>query len=153
MFLFSTDGGWRSIGIEIVNEHGWVFHHTLCGEHEPGFHRVHEAVGGPPHVVQFVAVVAVWTTALISKLARDFRVHKQALLPIAALGEEFTFVSWVHILALRLRLVTLWPVLASNLNFLLLRFQRTITILTVIQISHDWCNWLYRTESLKTFSL
>ena len=77
LLFLSTNGGSRSIGVEIVNEHGWVFHHALCCKHEPRFHGVHEAVRGTPHVVvHIVPVVAVGTTALISKLARDFRVHE-----------------------------------------------------------------------------
>ena len=98
-----------------------------------------------------VSVVAVRPSALVSKLAMDVRVNKQTFLSVCTLGEELAFISWVHILALSLRLVTFGPVLAAHLDLVLLSLLCSIATLTVVQICNNWSDWLYWTKPLQSF--
>lgn len=81
----------------------------------------------------------------------DLRVNKQTFLSVGTLREKLAFISWVHVLALSLRLVAFGPVLTAHLDLVLLSLLRSITTLTVVQICNNWCNWFYGTKSLQSF--
>ena len=98
-----------------------------------------------------VSVVAVRPSALVSELAMDLRVNKQTFLSVCTLREKLAFISWVHVLALSLRLVAFGPVLATHLDLVLLSLLRSIATLTVVQIRNNWRDWLYGTKTLESF--
>ncbi len=66
-------------------------------------------------VISTVFISAVQSRALIAKLAGNLRVDEKAFVTKAALREELAFLLRMDILTLRIRLVTLRPMLTSNL--------------------------------------
>ena len=107
----------RRVCIEIVDEHLWVLHHSLSSHHQlPRLHLHHvKLVVTTARLI--VLVCTVHPSTLLTKLARDLRMHEKTFVTVAAFRKELAFVLRVHILALSFCLVALGPVSASHLQF------------------------------------
>ena len=66
-------------------------------------------------VIPAVLICAVQPRALVTKLASDLGMDEQAFITEAALGEELALLFRMDVLTLRIRLVALRPMLASDL--------------------------------------
>lgn len=103
---------WRRVCIEIVDEHRWIFHHTLGCHHEPGLHLVKQ--GALLLVVLAMFEVTIVTSARVTKATWHVWVHIDAFLTVGALGEKLALFFRVHILTLIIWLATFRPVFAAN---------------------------------------